>query len=128
MAMNFPLHFTWLITVTSNRELNFRTNFDNCLLQTCTRTELNWTAFSLSYKPWSLTCGRTQRFVLLHVSLQRSRDPSLLLRNSAFTVSPRNTWCGMKWWEGKTSVTTVAQSCFEVSAFQQLPHGAIMPQ
>jgi hypothetical protein len=35
---------------------------------------------------------------------------------------------GAKQGEGKTSLTTVAQSRFEVSAFQQLPHGAITPQ
>jgi hypothetical protein len=47
---------------------------------------LNWTAFSLSYKRWRLTCGRTQCCVLLSVTSRRSHDPSLLLRDPVFTA------------------------------------------
>jgi hypothetical protein len=66
----------------------------------------------------------TRHCVLLQVMSWRSRDSSLL-HDPAFTASPRNVWCRTKQVEGKTSLTTVAQSCFEVSAFQQLPHGQL---
>jgi hypothetical protein len=70
--------------------------------------------------------------VLLHMTLQRAHDPSLLLYNPALTGLHSNTGHGTKWEEGrrcveKTLLTTVAQSRFEVSAFQQLPHGAVTP-
>jgi hypothetical protein len=58
-----------------------------------------------------------RRCVLLHVTSWRSRDSSLLLCDPAFTASPRNACCGAKRGEGKTLLTAVAQSHFEVSAF-----------
>jgi hypothetical protein len=80
------LHFTSLICHFQPRT-NFRTA--NSLLQlTCVHwlvLVLNWTVFGLTYKCWSLRCGRTQRRVLLHVTSRRSRDPSLLLRDPLFT-------------------------------------------
>jgi hypothetical protein len=53
--------------------------------------------------------------------------PSLLLHDPAFTASPGNARCREKRGEGKTSLTTVAQSRFEVSTFQQFLLGAITP-
>jgi hypothetical protein len=73
-------------------------------------------------------CWRTQRSVLLHVTSRRSRDPSLLLRDPSFTTSPRNMRCGAKREERKTSLTAVAQSRFDGSVLQQLPHGVNTPQ
>jgi hypothetical protein len=64
----------------------------NSLLRTLTCTRMNTdsysysTAFSLSYKCWSLTCGRTQRCVVLRVTSWRLRDPSLLLRHPVVTA------------------------------------------
>jgi hypothetical protein len=56
-------------------------------LKTRTETRNGWTAFSLSYKRWSLTCGRPQRCVLLRVTARRSRDPPYCC---AIQCVPRN--------------------------------------
>jgi hypothetical protein len=59
-----------------------------------------WTAFSLSYKPWSLTC-RKRSIVYCCVTSQRSRDPSILLCDPAFTASHSNKWRRVKRGEGR---------------------------
>jgi hypothetical protein len=139
--MNFPLLLHFTCNCHFQQRTHSRTDFDNSLLQNLVNTllyllvlVLNWTAFTLSYKPWSLTL-EMQHCVLLHVVSRRSHGPSLLLRDPAFIASPSSTqrrtkrgggeaWLGTE----KTSLTSVAQSHFEVSAFQQFPLGAITPQ
>jgi hypothetical protein len=66
-ATNFPLLLHFTLLVTSNRELTsitlcYELLWTLCcelvLSRTLTHTVLNWTAFSLSYKLWSLTCRK----------------------------------------------------------------------